>query len=264
MKTLYLAILVFSFSSLAQAASFDCGKASTFIEKAICSENKLSALDESLASAFKNILTNASKSDENTLRSQQKAWLVNVRNKCADSACLVQAYTQRLAELGGSASPNTPSNPSSANDVVLGRCHMNGCWWWKVAKVETVKDAPNGKLLKVSTRSTSEEYSEAKVEKQGYPDLPSKNSKWDGISESFIFCSSKLPSYIAYDPDKKHFVGTIPFDQNGESSGATEGIANLYAYVCKTGKAVKFKIDPEFDLSEKILDKPTDIFDFTH
>jgi uncharacterized protein len=37
----------------AQAASFDCAKASSFVEKAICSDKQLSSMDDQLARLYK-------------------------------------------------------------------------------------------------------------------------------------------------------------------------------------------------------------------
>jgi len=37
----------------ARAASFDCAKASTFVEKAICTDKQLSSLDDQPAGLFK-------------------------------------------------------------------------------------------------------------------------------------------------------------------------------------------------------------------
>lgn len=43
------------FSSVAFSASFDCGKASTEVERKICSSPSLSAMDEKLSEVFKPI-----------------------------------------------------------------------------------------------------------------------------------------------------------------------------------------------------------------
>jgi uncharacterized protein len=52
MKKLVLGLLLVSPSVF--AASFDCDKASTFIEKAICNNEEISKLDDELAVNFKN------------------------------------------------------------------------------------------------------------------------------------------------------------------------------------------------------------------
>jgi len=90
-----LAVMVLS--SSAAAASFDCAKAATRVERTICADRKLSDLDDQLAAAYQNALTAAS--DANSIRTRQREWLANERNKCRDSTCIQDAYAKRLAEL---------------------------------------------------------------------------------------------------------------------------------------------------------------------
>ncbi len=78
-------------------ASFNCAKAMTWIEKAICSDSQLSALDESLMTSYKKALSNAS--NENSIKMGQREWLKSVRNTCKDVDCLKQTYTSRITKL---------------------------------------------------------------------------------------------------------------------------------------------------------------------
>jgi uncharacterized protein YecT (DUF1311 family) len=81
------------------APGFDCGKASTMVEKMICADPRLSALDAKLAQSYKVSL--ASAADPQTLRSEQRAWLASVRNRCPDPECIAQAYGSRIASVVG-------------------------------------------------------------------------------------------------------------------------------------------------------------------
>lgn len=83
----------------AQAASFDCTKASSFVEKAICTDKQLSSLDDQLAGLYK--AARAANANAATVEADQKAWL-SWRNQCADPACLKKAYADRIAALSGS------------------------------------------------------------------------------------------------------------------------------------------------------------------
>ncbi len=141
----------------------------------------------------------------------------------------------------------TPEN------IVTGRCHMSYCWWWGIEKLETIQ-TENNKLIKVSVKTTDAEYSEAEMDSQGYPDLPAKNAQWSETSEAFIFCSKQLPAYIEYDKEQKKFIATVFVGL----SGATEGIENLYTYVCRSQISLA---NPKF--SDITLEKPTDIFNYT-
>lgn len=86
--------LVLSFT--AHAASFDCAKAGTKIEKMICGDAELSKLDEEMNTAYKIALQNEKKVD--AIRQAQKQWLKK-RNGCTDAACVSQAYEARLLSL---------------------------------------------------------------------------------------------------------------------------------------------------------------------
>jgi uncharacterized protein len=73
----------------AAAASFDCGKASTAYEHAICDNDDLSALDETLAVAYATAIGGLSKAATQTMRQNQRGWVAY-----AERACTVDAEPQ--------------------------------------------------------------------------------------------------------------------------------------------------------------------------
>jgi uncharacterized protein len=79
-----------------QAASFDCAKAQTKVEKLICSDAELSKLDEYLATAYTKALKVDGKSAE--VRNAQRQW-VKERNSCIDVACVKHTYAARISSL---------------------------------------------------------------------------------------------------------------------------------------------------------------------
>ncbi len=81
-------------------ASFDCKKAGTATEKAICSDVALARLDRSLADSFALALSWASDDAEKTkIRDAQRKW-IGKRDACGgDLACLTAAYDARLKAL---------------------------------------------------------------------------------------------------------------------------------------------------------------------
>lgn len=83
----------------AQAASFDCIKASTNNEKLICSNSALSKLDGDLSSAYKAALQNHPQSE--SIKQKQKQW-IKERNACLDISCLQTQYKVRIAQLSSS------------------------------------------------------------------------------------------------------------------------------------------------------------------
>lgn len=91
-----LAICVFSFS-VSLAASFDCEKASTPTEKAICSDSQLSELDNALIHAYRKALSNVAKPD--FLKLEQRKW-INKRDQCNGIIdCIRGEYNTRIASL---------------------------------------------------------------------------------------------------------------------------------------------------------------------
>jgi uncharacterized protein YecT (DUF1311 family) len=79
------------------AASFDCKKAKTEIEKMICSDGEASQFDEELARKYKKALTLVSYKDQ--MKKQQQEWIKTLRNACKDETCLQREYRDRIAAM---------------------------------------------------------------------------------------------------------------------------------------------------------------------
>src|SRR5688572_19765999 len=92
-----LVMIIMIAPSVAIGASFNCSKAGTSVEKTICASKTLSSLDEQLAKAYKSALLVSDR--PNVVKSRQKKWLRNIRDKCRDEICLQSAYEHRLAQL---------------------------------------------------------------------------------------------------------------------------------------------------------------------
>ena len=100
MKNAFMSLAVLALVPLAgQAASFDCKKASTEVEQAICADPELSRLDEQLSKAYKQALQKGPKAQ---VQAAQKAWLKERNTRCgAYAACLQYQYYRRIAQLEG-------------------------------------------------------------------------------------------------------------------------------------------------------------------
>ncbi len=84
------------------AASFDCGVARTPVERAICSNPSLGALDSQLADLYRAV--------REAERDSQRAWL-RQRNECGgDVACLTRQYNERIAQLRALTVPAPPES----------------------------------------------------------------------------------------------------------------------------------------------------------
>jgi len=89
------------------AASFDCSKASTPQEKAVCADPKLSKLDDDLAAAYRNVLAQLSPAGAEEVRQDERAWVLWLRQACPDrnsqlrgiGVCLTNEYSGRLGML---------------------------------------------------------------------------------------------------------------------------------------------------------------------
>ena len=99
----------------AAAASFDCAKAGTPFEQAICSSPDLSLQDEVLAQAYQTALGGLSADAASEVKSAQRAWLGYAERSCSDDAepiagtytddqkqCLAGIYRGRIGDLEAS------------------------------------------------------------------------------------------------------------------------------------------------------------------
>jgi uncharacterized protein len=87
------------------AASFDCKKAATPTEHAICDNPQLSHLDNQMAGLYYTLISNGSltPAQVNTVKSEQVNWLAK-RNACgANYNCLISAYTDQIMYLNATA-----------------------------------------------------------------------------------------------------------------------------------------------------------------
>jgi uncharacterized protein len=94
-------------SAPAQSQSFDCAKASTRIEHAICNDQVIGGLDTKLAQTFKGALA-GSPEKRKSLLAEQRQWLAQRDKTCVDVApgteaamlaCLDTIYRNRISQL---------------------------------------------------------------------------------------------------------------------------------------------------------------------
>ncbi len=102
------AVLLMAVGPLAGAASFDCAKAKSPMEKLICADAPLSALDEQLNTAFKEAITRSNARPQ--LVQWQREWLKSYEvTQCKDARCLAQEFSGRIALLRSVAPTGGPS-----------------------------------------------------------------------------------------------------------------------------------------------------------
>ena len=104
LNILFLIVSTLLIPIVTYSASFDCTKASTFVEKTICADSKLSLIDEELNTLYNQIKTNSLYADQR--KQSQLAWLKE-RNKCNTKVsneywktkCIREAYEGRIQDL---------------------------------------------------------------------------------------------------------------------------------------------------------------------
>jgi len=82
-------------AALSLSPSFDCAKASTPSEKAICSNADLAELDNRLAKAY----SKARLTCEKDVKKEQREWLKDMSSCSSNIQCLKNSYTSRIQEL---------------------------------------------------------------------------------------------------------------------------------------------------------------------
>jgi uncharacterized protein YecT (DUF1311 family) len=116
------------------ASAFDCAKAKSADEKAICASSEAKAADDAMTSAYLALRKNAAGADRSALDAAQTRWLGRRGQNCSDdngdaftgaklSACLADASNARAAFLNGApeAGPGAPSPMAPVFRIEKGR-----------------------------------------------------------------------------------------------------------------------------------------------
>jgi uncharacterized protein YecT (DUF1311 family) len=102
------AILALLAGGVAYGASFDCTKAKTPQEKAICGSRELSLADEKLNAAYKTVQSSVPAEFAIKVRDDQRNWLQLLPSQCRDTEsvpserltqCMLRMYAERTADL---------------------------------------------------------------------------------------------------------------------------------------------------------------------
>ena len=106
--------------------SFDCTKATTLVENAICQDPELGALDGTLAEQYQALWRATSgESARQALKKSQRAWLAK-RNQCKDRPCLVRVYRERLDALDVAVADPESKRFSRCRLEVRGQRYIDG------------------------------------------------------------------------------------------------------------------------------------------
>jgi len=100
------------------ASAFDCAKATSDTEKAICADPGVKAADDAMSAAYAALLPTLQKDQQAMLKASQRAWLKLREQNCGwqekageKTACLLEITEKRIAYLSG-----TPSSGPGYGD----------------------------------------------------------------------------------------------------------------------------------------------------
>ncbi|WP_051284346.1 lysozyme inhibitor LprI family protein [Desulforegula conservatrix] len=99
-------VLVSIVSVHAAMPGFDCSKATTEVEKLVCSDDRLADLDKQMADVFRALLSGLGENEKKAVKKEQNLWLKS-RQKMLDASpsredklkTLSELYETKIAEL---------------------------------------------------------------------------------------------------------------------------------------------------------------------
>lgn len=168
----------------AHAASFDCAKARTGVEKAVCADPQLSEYDERIAAAYKRQLEEWNGAIRDYVRNDQRHWLAEIRRiddngsgidaVCAqgDLPCLRREYQLRMDALESSGYRNSGVYQRRGGGNLLVTAIRN-------ADIRLRLYDPKSSRIIASARD------EAEAQRTGLPQLQRDTFHWDG-PDTFI------------------------------------------------------------------------------
>jgi uncharacterized protein len=112
-------------SSTAPQASFDCARAATAVERMICGDPELRALDRGVARFYTSGMGN--NRPARVVR-EQREWLT-MRDGCGTRPCLRQAMMERLWALSGAVGRDLPAYEDQDADAELVVADLGGGWY---------------------------------------------------------------------------------------------------------------------------------------
>lgn len=137
MSNRYLILVILAFAgapftaspAAAQGPSFDCARASTAVEGAICGSAALSALDRQLAAAYSARRAALGSSARERLRAEQRG-CIGIRDRCgANAGCLSNAMRARIGALqSGAVSAGATSSRQAAAPSAAAQASYMGRW----------------------------------------------------------------------------------------------------------------------------------------
>jgi len=200
MRHFFYFVILFLYSNLTYSASFDCTKAKSPVEKAICSDTELGKLDEDLSKVYKDALKEHPV--ENYVKTRQRAWL-KTNSYCDKSKlvnCLKENYKERIKQLSGISKIKVYSNSnkfSYEDGDAVAEIRLDGSKYlislWGGARIHIHASIDNGK----------DTYTECEFE--GTFTSPKGGKAIDKDGESFVFALTE--KNLTYEDNRQNCPG---------------------------------------------------------
>ncbi|MCP4182566.1 MAG: DUF1311 domain-containing protein [Hyphomicrobiales bacterium] len=223
-------VIYFSIAvSTTQGASFDCGQAQTIEEKTICSDAKLSAIDELMGKTFSKLLEQTN--DKQANLSDQRLWIKTRHATCQSLAgqatafekCLRVQTSKRLLQLTN----RLTFGITTASKPQIGRCRMDSCSWHHIVDKRVLGQKNGHDLIEVEYIYGMSPHPPGSY--YAHPNYPSEYSlefETDWAAESgraYFYCNPQKPVVILDEAILLHL--------NGPAS-VHEYIAGVWTHAC--------------------------------
>lgn len=240
-------------TSNANAASFDCAKAKSAEEKAVCGDAKLSKLDDEIAENYRAAMAKLSSEGMKILRDGQRQWLKFVRAACvpvrhdglAFQTCLQRSYETRRDDLRGVFQTIGPFKFINAV-----RYEFVPVW----------KDDPTEECGNAS------QYRGGGYGKSSYPRIDSPKisaaMKWNRLIADIVEHGSTFNENSLESMDSCEDID-IQVDVRGASTDMISALYSLYAYSHGGAHGVQDEHNVNVLLASGALLTATDLFDET-
>jgi len=219
-----------------EGPSFDCAKARTADEKAICDSAELSALDRLYTKAYQS-LKKAGHGREALATARET---MRQRGRCgADASCIAEILTQGVeafiamgaqVALPSNAEPTGWAENHEPGTILRERCHMGACGFEKVVSVTRKTATATGVIYEMTSLYAQVEVEIGADEEPRYEDV--EVPEFSGEPGSiWVHCSISRPAVIAHWGEPWNVA---PLDVGNQSNvaGATAVAHAIYWYVC--------------------------------
>lgn len=199
------------------AASFNCAKAKSVVEKLICSQPSLSALDDTLNRVY--ILYQSAILWTDSAKQEQASWCKNVRDTCKSVATLTQSMSNRISIF---------KSRLSEFERTHGKLSGIALWRWKKSNDGTMVpfliDTANEGVQMINQELAD------KCVKQEHD--PETNCKPTEVNANVSCNNNKIFSVeLAFSPDEDCYAYAHPI----------EAWSDYYSYDLKTGSSIDFQ-----------------------